>query len=86
MKIDLEKLSLMGVNFESIDKVLLANAVSKIGDVFLMSPRNLEEDHVNMIMKMIPGSAIKKLGLVKVKFSGVSSRTVAKAINSLETL
>ena len=85
MKIDLEKLQLMRVNFESIDKVLLANVISKRTDVILIAPQNLEQDHVNMIMKMIPGSGVKNLALNHVKFSGVASRTVAKAINSLES-
>ena len=63
MKIDLEKLQLMRVNFESIDKVLLANVISKRTDVILIAPQNLEQDHVNMIMKMIPGSGVKNLAL-----------------------
>ena len=43
-----------------------------------------QQDNVKMIMKMIPGSCIKELLLDQVKFSRVASRTVAKAINSLE--
>ena len=85
MKNDLEMLTLKRVNFESIDKVLLANVISKTRAVKLVSPRNLEQDHINMILKMIPGSGIKVLALVQMKFSGIAPRTVAKAINSLET-
>ena len=85
MKIDLEKLTLERVNFESIDKVLLANVISKTKVVHLISPGNLEQYQVNMIMKMIPGSDIKELLIEGVRFSGVDSRTVAEAINSLET-
>ena len=83
-KIDLEKLQLLSVNFESLDKVLFANVISKTKAVHLFAPKNLEQDNVKMIMKMIPGSCIKELLLDQVKFSRVASRTVAKAINSLE--
>ena len=85
MKIDLKILALKRVNFESIDKVLLANVISKTRHVRLFSPRNLKQDHINMIMKMIPGNGIKVLKLFQVNFSGVASRTVAKAINSFES-
>ena len=84
IKIDLERLHLYSVNFESLDKVLFANVISKTKTVHLFAPRNLEQHHVKMIMKMIPGSGVKELLLDQVKFSGVASRTVAKAINSLE--
>ena len=84
MKIDLEILELIRVNFESIDKVLLVNVFSKTKAVYLIKPVNLEEDQVNMIMKRVPGSGLKELMLEEVKFSGVAARTVAEAINSLE--
>ena len=84
MKIDLEILELIRVNFESIDKVLLLNVFSKTKAVYLIKPVNLEQDQVNMITKRIPGSGLKELMLQEVKFSGVAARTVAEAINSLE--
>ena len=84
MKIDLEELTLERVNFESIDKVSLVNVISRTKAVLLIEPGNFEQDLARMIMKMIPGSDLKELYLEKAKFSGVSSRTVAKAINSLK--
>lgn len=85
MKIDVEKLLLKWIDFESIDKVLLANVISKTRAIKLVSPGNLEQDHINMILNKIPGSSLKVLAVAQVKFSGIASRTIAKAINSLET-
>ena len=84
MKIDLEELKLRRVNLESIDKLLIANVICKTKVVSLYTPINLKHDHVNMIMKMIPRNGMKELYIDQVEFSGVASRTIARAINSLE--
>ena len=66
MKIYLEELTLFRLNFESIDKVLLANVISKTKDVNLSIPENLGEDKVKEIMEKIPGGGIQRLSLLRV--------------------
>ena len=63
MKIDLEKLTLEDVNFESIDKVFLVNVFSKTKTVLLIAPRNFQQDLARMIMKMIPALVVVHLGI-----------------------
>ena len=84
MKIDLEELTLFRLNFESIDKVLLANVISKTKDVNLSIPENLGEDKVQEIMEKIPCGGIQRLSLFEFNCLGVDPRTVGRAINSLK--
>ena len=84
MEIDLEEIKLKRFNFESIDKELLANFISKTKIVRLNAHGDLELDKLNEIMEKIPGGKIQDLQLEHVDFSGVDSRKVAKAVNSLK--
>ena len=84
MRIDLEEIKLKRFNFDSIDKGLLADVIRKTKNVKLNAHGDLELDKLNEIMEKIPGGKIENLVLEHVDFSGIDSRTVAKAINSLQ--
>ena len=84
MGIDLEEIKLRRFNFESIDKELLANVISKTKIVRLNAHGDLELDKLIEIMDKIPGGKIQDLQLEHVDFAEVDSRKVSKAINSLQ--
>ena len=84
MNVELEELNLDSLNFESIDKVLLAKVISKTKVVRLCGSENLEQDKIKEIMEKIPCGCIQDLFLCQVDFLGVDSKTISRAINSLQ--